>query len=417
MALSRRARLGRYCFILCACATAICAAVAQDAVAEESASQPASRVVTAQRAFVIPFELDAPQEASLAPVEVRLFVSRDHGANWELADRANPKALRFNFRAPSDGEYWFSLQTVDRQGRSHPAGETRAGLIVVVDPSHAPAQPNRSPASAPRAPTESLPRAQAWPADAKTDVPVERARDESPTPAPAPIHSPVSRRVVPEDSQPIKRAAELRDLPRGERPRFVATRRLRLACQIEDVKSHDLQHVELWQTAEAGATWRCVAKLQSANVASDTPFQNEVECDGLFGFRLASSTKHGKGERPPRPGETADVWVYVDTSPPQVQITRAIIHAPPSADRAPRLEVQWRAQDAALAPRGISLAYSDKPEGPWTTIAAGLMNHERYEWTLEGRLPQRLYIQIEARDEAANVGRHRIAEPIIVPAR
>jgi hypothetical protein len=193
---------------------------------------------------------------------------------------------------------------------------------------------------------------------------------------------------------------------------------LRLACQIEEAKAHDLQHVELWQTADAGATWRCVAKLQSANVALDTQFQNEVECDGLFGFRLASSTKHGKGERPPRPGETADVWVYVDTSPPQVQITRAaIIYASPSAAKDPRLEVQWRAQDAALAPRGISLFYSAKPEGPWTTIAAGLTNDGRYEWPLDGRLPQRLFIQIEARDEAANVGRHRIAEPIIVPAR
>jgi hypothetical protein len=191
-----------------------------------------------------------------------------------------------------------------------------------------------------------------------------------------------------------------------------------LACQIENVQLQDLQYVELWQTEDAGATWRRVAQIRSPEIDFDRPFQIETEHDGLFGFRLSSYTKRGDGERPPRSGETAEVWAFVDTAPPQVEITHAAIA--PAASGEPTtatLVVDWHAHDATLTDRGVSLAYSDKPGGPWTTFAAGLANRQQhYRWPLEGRLPQRLYIQVEARDKAGNVGRHGFADPVIVPS-
>jgi hypothetical protein len=419
MRFSRPARLTRWLTLVLACAVTVNAAHAADLVAS-----PPPRVVTAQRAFVIPFELEPPQEPSLAAIEVRLYLSQDQGASWQLVERANPKALRFNFRAPGDGEYWFSLQTFDRQGRSYPGGEPRAGLIVVVDPTAA----NESAAANPRAtqkqaPAEPLPRAQPWPADTKSDVPVERAvdaagrtRPKHQTPSPAPVHSRVGQRVA-EPAANNTSGAGLGDLPPGERPRFVATRRLRLACDVEGTPSGDLERIELWETADAGANWRRAAALGSADLASGQTFQIEMQRDGLYGFRLASLTKSGAGERPPRSGESAQTWVYVDTAPPRVQITRATVQpASPGEVTAPRLIIEWQVEDPALADRGISLSYSATAGGPWTTFAGGLANEHRYVWPLSGRLPRRLYVQIEARDMAGHVGRYELAEPVAVPA-
>jgi hypothetical protein len=45
-----------------------------------------------------------------------------------------PATGRFEFDAPSDGEYWFAVRTVDYQNQLHPEGEiVEAGLKVAVD--------------------------------------------------------------------------------------------------------------------------------------------------------------------------------------------------------------------------------------------------------------------------------------------
>src|SRR5690242_5433013 len=84
---------------------------------------PATREVTLvhtrQGKFSIPFQLDN-QRSTLQPVEVRLFVSVDRGANWKPHGKVQPSQKEFAFDASSDGEYWFSIRTIDSQGRSYP---------------------------------------------------------------------------------------------------------------------------------------------------------------------------------------------------------------------------------------------------------------------------------------------------------
>ena len=68
------------------------------------------------------------------PVEVQLFVSEDHGKKWRLEAKVEPPKKEFSFDTGGrDGEYWFSIRTVDRQGRSHPDGGHQPQLRVVVD--------------------------------------------------------------------------------------------------------------------------------------------------------------------------------------------------------------------------------------------------------------------------------------------
>ena len=91
------------------------------------------------------------------------------------------------------------------------------------------------------------------------------------------------------------------------------------------------------------------------------------------------------------------MWVGVDTQAPSVRITSAVYGT--GAD-AGHLAIQWEANDPKLKPEPINLYFSDHAEGPWTVIAAGLPNNQRYHWRVDHRLPRQIYLRIEARDEA-----------------
>ena len=78
------------------------------------------------------------------------------------------------------------------------------------------------------------------------------------------------------------------------------------------------------------------------------------------------------------------------------------------------LFIRWHAEDAALADRPITLTFSDRPTGPWSTIAAGLDNTGQYGWRPDARVPDRIYLRIEARDQAGNVGTFDAPQPISI---
>jgi hypothetical protein len=67
--------------------------------------------------------------------EIQLFVKEHPGAPWTLKDKVGPAARAFTYQATRDGEYWFTMVTVDKQGRAYPADlrNEPPGLVVVID--------------------------------------------------------------------------------------------------------------------------------------------------------------------------------------------------------------------------------------------------------------------------------------------
>jgi hypothetical protein len=94
---------------------------------------PTSPVFTNKTKFRIPFRYDAAELQSLGAREIRLLVSRDRGLTWTPVQTVSPEAGKFSFQAPSDGEYWFVVKTLDAQNRQHPDGNADPGLQVIVD--------------------------------------------------------------------------------------------------------------------------------------------------------------------------------------------------------------------------------------------------------------------------------------------
>jgi hypothetical protein len=115
--------------------------------------------------------------------------------------------------------------------------------------------------------------------------------------------------------------------------------------------------------------------------------------------------------QPPKNGDLPEVWIGVDLSKPTTRILSAQEGSGPEAGN---LTISWEAADKALAARPISLLFSETPGGPWTTIAAGLENTGRYCWPITSRLPQRVYLRLEARDEAGNIGTCETKEPVLL---
>jgi hypothetical protein len=113
-------------FAAMACSTLFCSA-------EVWAQQP-NAIFTNQPGFRIPYRFDQAEMRRLRAKEIRLFLSRNGGLEWQQVQTVAPEAGRFDFKAPADGEYWFAVRTVDGSNQLHPdANVVEPGLVVVVD--------------------------------------------------------------------------------------------------------------------------------------------------------------------------------------------------------------------------------------------------------------------------------------------
>ncbi len=85
------------------------------------------------RSFRIPFNFDPEQKSEIK--EIALYVSEDQGRTWNPVDRSAPDARAIAFRASHDGEFWFAVQTVSKDGRLYPpnTASIEPKMKVIVD--------------------------------------------------------------------------------------------------------------------------------------------------------------------------------------------------------------------------------------------------------------------------------------------
>ena len=465
------------------------------AISPGSNALGAEPIGTRQTLFAIPFSVDNPEQMSQEPIEVQLLVSADRGQSWQLYSRVEPTRRQFLFRAGADGEYWFRVCTVDRNGRLHtqPPGSPELHVVVDTTPpkldlsaqqgsageiiaswqideahlkpgsltlqyrngeagswqsvaiglenqrssgtmhhgqvtwwpqagsgdiqiraevsdsadnpavSHAQVRVQRVAGSTPHrmgpAPgAEQSP--DAWRASSerpRTPWPVEDAPAAGSDPpfsaVPGSVSPPIANRYV-NTQKPV--AAKEAGMPLGERPRMVNSRLFELDYDVDAVGPSGISRVELWGTQDSGQTWRSFA-LDDDN---RSPLLVSVDEEGIYGFRVTITTGAGLGGQPPKPGALPEIFVGVDLTKPSARITAAEQGVGAESGK---LVISWTADDQRLDERPISLAFSESPGGPWTTVASGLENTGRYVWPLDNRVPGQIYLRLEVRDEAGNI--------------
>jgi hypothetical protein len=389
--------------------------------------------------FRIPFQTETgPQRLR----QVQLYVSTDQGQTWRPEGTAAPDQRYFDYRASADGQFWFSVRTVDLEGRAYPPtiDGVRPGLKVIVD-----TQPPvvRLRALAPREGEVGvewevrddnldsaslrleyrLPGGGEWvplggePAPTGqrfwrpgTNGPVDvrlRARDRADnwgedkiTLTPAGFTGQAQGGISVE-------AAGVR--PPEASLRYVSSTHIGLNYEIKEKGPSGVSAVELWYTQDPGARNWQKGREETGDIHS--PFVVDVNGEGLYGFTLIVRSGVGLADRPPQVGDRPQVWVEVDLTKPLVHL--GTVEVGRGADK-DKLTIHWTATDKNLGRQPITLTYSEQAGGPWKTIAAGIENNGRYIWQMPTDVPFRFLVRVEAVDKAGNSASVDTPGPVIV---
>ena len=221
-----------------------------------------------------------------------------------------------------------------------------------------------------------------------------------------PLPQPVATSVpTPEETLVDKREEAATDLSSFGQAFHCKSRAFSLDYSVDALGGSTLADVELWGTEDGGRTWQ----QWGSDPDRQSPFDVQVGNDGMFGFRMVIVGANGLVSNRPKDGDSADVWINVDTSVPAAKITRAVYGEGPEDGM---LVIDYKCQDGHLVDRPISLSFSETIDGPWSTIATGLKNTGIYLWKANPNLPEHIYIRIEAVDKSGNIGVHRLDLPI-----
>jgi hypothetical protein len=400
---------------------------------------PANRIIySRQPVFRIPFETDGGERRLQ---EVQLYVSEDRGQTWQKTATVPPEQRGFNFRADHDGLYWFTVRTVDFQGRGNPTTlqGARPQLEVYVD-TQAPVvtlrpaaaregtyavewdirEENldlssflleyRLPGGAEWIPLTVEPAAsgqRSW--NPSTGGPLDvrlRVRDLAKNEGEATIKlTPGAQGFRPSSSLLEQDAAGSanRTIP-GKR--WVNSKKISLNYEVKEEGPSGVQAVELWSTRD-GRTW----EKHSEDPKHKPPYIFEVHEEGIFGFTLIVRSGVGLSERPPRSGDPPQMWVEVDLTKPVVHWVNVEVGRGSDTGW---LTITWKATDKNLGREPITLSYAEDPRGTWTPISTALENSGKYRWQMPPGVPYRFFVRVEATDLAGNVGALDTSTPVIV---
>jgi hypothetical protein len=237
-----------------------------------------------------------------------------------------------------------------------------------------------------------------------TDVPaVVTSKVDSRTPAPA-------RSALPPAPTPVVKntaGPETKPLPRHGAPlvRLVNTKRITLNFEVKDVGPSGLSSVELWYTQD-GKDWK---KYDAPTQAQ--AYVVEVDEEGMYGFTLLAKSGTGISKDPPRSGDQPQVWVIVDLTQPDVQLSEIV---PNMKNSQQSVAIKWKASDKNLGRQPVTLSYAEKEEGPWQVIATGLESTGTFLWQVPQGTPPRVLMRVEASDLAGNVGRAQSTSALLL---
>lgn len=414
-----------------------------------AAAQTTDVIYCRQPVFRIPFQVEPGEQGRLR--EVQLFLSEDQLA-WRYYATVSPDQRYFQFQSQRDGLYWFTVRTVDLDGKAAPAQleGSKPGLKVLVDTQlpeavlrAAPPRGEqvgvdwevrdanidlttlllewRSSAYGDWQPLAVEPMAlgqKYWLPPGRGAVEVRlRVRDRADNQASAgPLTlgvtgAPASqadavRPGVPSVDQNAVRPQPRQQVPAGPNVKICNTARINVNYSLEDVGPSGVSMVELWYTLD-GRSWQRYGE----DADKQSPFLFEVNGEGTYGLSMVVKSGVGMGDRPPSVGDAPQMWIEVDTTKPAL-----VLHGADAGrgSEAGNLTITWQATDKNLASQPISLFHSEQLAGPWNPIATSLENSGRYVWRLPPGAPYKFFVRLEAIDRGGNIAHAETAKHVIV---
>jgi hypothetical protein len=196
--------------------------------------------------------------------------------------------------------------------------------------------------------------------------------------------------------------------PRGPLPplRYANQTRALLNYEISRVGPSGVGAVELWMTTDEGRSWKKFAE----DVDLMPPMQIDFPGEGVYGMTMIVRSRANLGRSAPQPGEAPEMRVEVDLAMPFAELYQ--VEADPQ--RRDTLVFRWNANDRNLIANPVTVLYSDKETGPWAPVVTDAPNTGRYLWKMPPNLPYMVYLRLEVRDQAGNVGIAQTPKPVLV---
>ena len=192
-------------------------------------------------------------------------------------------------------------------------------------------------------------------------------------------------------------------------PSVVGSGRFELNFEVEDVGPSGVRQVALYITEDGGHTW-----FHYGNDADGrSPFSVSVPRDGEYGFAFRVTSGVGVVSPPPQPGESPEIALSVDTTPPSVRASQPTLQ---TAHGTSEVVVRWEMDDANAVARPISLDVSTSASGPWTEIAASLPDSGRFVWAADGTTFPSAFFRVRAVDAAGHIAVATTNVPLILDA-
>jgi len=395
------------------------------------------------RQFQIPFQL-GPNDQRLK--QVQLFVSTDQGKTWQPAATSPPDQKKFRFITDRDGYFWFTVQSLDLDGKLYPPtlDNVQPSLKVVVDtqPPTVSVQPltprgndvgvswevrddnldlalpdamrlEYRPAASPNWVPLSISTSahqHYWNPQSQANLEVRlRARDRAGNWGEATttvsVQGPATGSFVPaqpgvvEPASPSSPNIDVLNPPAEHERKYVNSKRISLNYELKEVGPSGVSSVELWFTLD-GRSWNRYP-LKFGDDPNQKSISFDVAGEGLYGISLVAKSGVGLGERPPQIGDRPQIWIEVDTTKPVVQLHG--VQVGQGLDKG-KVMISWNARDKNIQREPITISYAQQQAGPWTPIVQKLANTGRYVWTIPDGIPYQFYVKVEAVDHAGNIG-------------
>jgi hypothetical protein len=406
--------------------------------------------------FQLPVRVDAAERARLR--EVLLFVKNGAQEPWALQQSVPPTHGNFIYQAPQDGEYWFSVVTVDSTGRQHPADVNAEppGLIVVVDSQRPecdvkpittatgeqllqcevrdanpdqgrtkveylagdktwravepiPNQPGMFRVSDPVV-LRSVVRATAtdragnitsrvFQLESQTNGMATQGVMELSEPS-APVTQTTARTPITQTAPTFPTAAPAAP-PAANRASdtppllVVGKNRVQLNYHVDNAVPDNSSCVEVWVTRDEGQSWLMVC----SDPGQQAPVSFDLPGEGLYGVTLLLSSA-SRPSTAPASGSLPDCWVEIDGTKPVAHLLA--VRPGPTPETRNSYLITWTAADKNLKPMPIDLYYATSPQGPWQPIAKGLKNVGNYRWNAPAGLSVPVLVRLEVSDLAGN---------------
>jgi hypothetical protein len=385
------------------------------------------------RSFNIPFSMNDNDPR----IEVLLNFSRD-GREYKPAGIARPNDRRFHFSAPSDGWYYFIVQTRDSSGVAIPDLRTaKPSIRVCVDTQ----PPVIEDLAADTSADNSLPSIrwkiteanlkEIW-ADYRSVnggewVPLflPLKEDAKHTWKPHWLGElEVRMQVLDQANQKsevrtlrLRAANNVTHMPPPPDPAgsgkilYVNSKSFKLNYTLDDqtIGPSQVASVDIWKL-HPGQIWRkCTEKGPPRGPATVS-----VDTSGRWGFRLIPRSGVGLAERDPQPGDAPDIWVEVDDKPPLVKVTNVTVTQ--EADGG-YLTVYWKADDAFLRSLPITIFLASPQGKDWAAVAKDLPNNGHWRQKTDDLNLGARYefaLKVSAIDEAGNLGENQWGDTVKV---